>query len=178
MLQRFPKQPPRNMGFEKEKTLNNVDNSVLFSILQRLTSTTVPWHWPKFTKTAIGQSIKHDHMVGGRHEGLLLTRNACNHIVPRMASQSDAYDENCCMEEFVFQSLSMECGEPYLQLMNIDLSKQSPLVIVDASWKQKNPENTSNKVVYSGLARSLLQYAYPGGCKSRMSLYPNEQFNR
>jgi hypothetical protein len=126
LLQRFPKQPP----------------SFFFNGLPRNVKW---WHWPKITRTAISQTIEDDHRVGGRHEGLLLTRNACDHVVQRMVSQIDAYDENCAMEEWVLQSLSMECGEPFLQLAFwINWFNRSPLVVVDAPWK---PSDDSNSVV-------------------------------
>ena len=63
------------------------------------------------------------------HEGLLLTRAADLH--------GDAYDEDCPMEEWVLQSLSTECGEPFLQLsFRSDWFGKAPLRIVDAPWKQ------------------------------------------
>tara|TARA_B100001059_G_scaffold234325_1_gene276578 strand:+ start:3931 stop:4737 length:807 start_codon:yes stop_codon:yes gene_type:complete len=95
------------------------------------------WHWPRFTCTAISHSIDKRHHVGGMHEGLLLTRAACNHIIQRMDLHGDAYDEDCPMEEWVLQSLSTECGEPFLQLaFRYDWFGKAPLRIVDAPWKQ------------------------------------------
>ena len=123
MLQRFPKKTP----------------SFFFNGLPRNVKW---WHWPKFTRTAISQSIEDDHRVGGRHEGLLLTRHACGHVVRRMVSQSDAYEEHCAMEEWVLQSLSMECGEPFLQLAFwINWFHRSPLVVVNAPWKPPDHSN-------------------------------------
>ena len=51
-----------------------------------------------------------------------------------MDLHGDAYDENCPMEEWVLQSLSTECGEPFLQLsFQYDWFGKAPLRIVDVS---------------------------------------------
>ena len=55
------------------------------------------------------------------------------------AADGDAYDEDCPLEEWVLQSLSTECGEPFLQLsFRYDWFGKAPLRIVDAPWKQTN----------------------------------------
>ena len=77
------------------------------------------WQWPTMIHCLLAKYFleRNQDLYVCAHEGLLLTRVGCNHILTFLESnveiREDLFDVGGCAEEFALQSISFNMGEPF-----------------------------------------------------------------
>ena len=136
-----------NLSEDKLDTLVKNEPGSLFSHLRRRW-----WHWPSLTQTELAKYLIDNDLYfsSSSHEGLGLTYNACQKSIQFLQDNPDirenAFNWEKCVEEFVFQSLSLNFDGQYFVLGNGSGTKLHP----SDYWVNTEPiENLpKNKFLY------------------------------